>query len=233
MPLYSLYFPMKKCNLCGFPVLKIYKGVFGLRCLRCGSTYIHRAIGLIIQEIIPEGEISVYEMSSSGALFRFMRRRYKDFTCSEFYEDVIPGASKEGVQCQDVQNLTFGNESFDLVTSTEVFEHVPDDLKGFKEIYRVLKMGGYFIFTVPLSDSEKTVERAFIKDGRVEHRVPPEYHGDRIRGQNRVLTFRNYGMDIRFRLESIGFEVDFRVINDERHAIANGRVIVCKKSLRI
>jgi len=190
-------------------------------------------MGLVVQENIAGKDIHVYEMSSKGALFKFLKRRFEDLTFSEYYDDINPGSFRNGIQCQDVQRLTFKNESFDLVTSTEVFEHVPDDLKGFKEIYRVLKWGGYFIFTVPLSDSEKTVERAFIKDGRVEHILPPEYHGDRIRGRNRVLTFRNYGMDIRFKLESIGFEMHLRVVNDERYAIANGRVIICKKPLRI
>ncbi|MFM7788404.1 MAG: methyltransferase domain-containing protein, partial [Microcystis panniformis] len=30
---------------------------------------------------------------------------------------------KNSVVCQDVQNLLLNDESFDLVTSTEVFEH--------------------------------------------------------------------------------------------------------------
>ena len=56
--------------------------------------------------------------------------------------------------CQDVQHLTFDDAEFDICTSTEVFEHVPDDIKGFKEIYRVLKDDGVFIFTVPIHDEE-------------------------------------------------------------------------------
>ena len=45
----------------------------------------------------------------------------------------------------------YGDASFDLCTSTEVFEHMPDDLNGFSEIRRVLRPGGRFVFTVLLT----------------------------------------------------------------------------------
>ncbi len=220
---------MKRCNLCGFVVVKLYKGIFGTRCLFCTSTFIHRAVGVVLQEFNFDKNISAYELSSRGALFRYLKKRYKDLTFSEYYDDVKPGEFRDGVQCQDVENLTYKNESFDLVTSTEVFEHVPDDLKGYKEMYRVLKKQGYFIFTVPLTDQQVTVERACIKDGKIVYFVPPEYHGDRIRGQGKVLAFRNYGMDIKDKLESVGFKVNINMIHNYRYAITNARVIVCQK----
>ena len=137
---------------------------------------------------------------------------------------------KNSVVCQDVQNLFLNDESFDLVTSTEVFEHVPDDSKGFSEIYRVLKKDGYFIFTVPLSDKPKTVERCLLQpDGTIIHQLEPEYHGDQIRGQGRVLAFRNYGLDITERLESCGFHAEIRLVNSTRNVIEDQKVIIAKK----
>ena len=61
------------------------------------------------------------------------------------------------------------------------------------------------------------------------HYLPPEYHGDRIRGMGKVLAFRNYGMDIRDKLGSVGFRVTIRTIDDPRHAIKNAKVIRCDK----
>jgi len=129
-----------------------------------------------------------------------------------------------------IESLNFSTSTSDLVTSTEVFEHVPDDSKGFSEIYRVLKKDGYFIFTVPLSDNPKTVERCFLQpDGTIIHQLEPEYHGDRIRGQGRVLAFRNYGLDITERLESCGFHAEIRLVNSTRNVIEDQKVIIAKK----
>ena len=121
------------------------------------------------------------------------------------------------MQCQDVQGLTFDDATFDLCTSTEVFEHVPDDRKGFSEIRRVLRPGGRFVFTVPLTQAAKTVERARLVDGKLQHLLEPEYHGDVIRGQGKVLCFRNYGRDILDRLRDSGFSAA-RFENPDRSA---------------
>lgn len=107
--------------------------------------------------------------------------------------------------CQDVQNLSFGNDSFDLCTSTEVFEHVADNSLSFKNIHRVLKPHGKLIFTIPLSGNE-TVQRARIQnDDELIYLLPPEYHGDPISDSREILAFRNYGNDILNILTSVGF----------------------------
>lgn len=45
--------------------------------------------------------------------------------------------------------MPFENERFDSSMATEVLEHCPDPEIVLKEVYRVLKPGGYFFFTVP------------------------------------------------------------------------------------
>jgi 2-polyprenyl-3-methyl-5-hydroxy-6-metoxy-1,4-benzoquinol methylase len=49
----------------------------------------------------------------------------------------------------NVNNLPFENDSFDLVISFEVIEHLSDYQTYFNEIKRVLKPGGVFIFSTP------------------------------------------------------------------------------------
>lgn len=220
------------CNLCGSLVVRIHPGYFGTRCLNCRSTKIHRAVGLTIESLNFSTSTSVYELSSRGALYKFLKYKFKNLYFSEYFDDVPLGLMKNSVVCQDVQNLFLNDESFDLVTSTEVFEHVPDDSKGFSEIYRVLKKDGYFIFTVPLSDNPKTVERCLLQpDGTIIHQLEPEYHGDQIRGQGRVLAFRNYGLDITERLESCGFHAEIRLVNSRSNVIEDQKVIIAKKNV--
>ena len=107
--------------------------------------------------------------------------------------------------CIRDRQLTYHGNSFDVCTSTELFEHVPDDVQGFRELRRVLKPGGILLFTVPMMVAEETLERARLVDGRIQHLLTPEYHNDRIRGSSAVLCFRNYGQDILYRLSLAGF----------------------------
>lgn len=66
--------------------------------------------------------------------------------------DIDTGLSYEGVKPDalwDGMKMPFENESFDVVISTEVLEHVPNPDAYLAEVRRVLKPGGVFFFTVP------------------------------------------------------------------------------------
>ncbi|HEU4367463.1 MAG TPA: class I SAM-dependent methyltransferase [Methylomirabilota bacterium] len=218
------------CNLCSFPVLRLHGGDAGRRCLRCFSTFRHRAVGVVLGWLGLHRSAHVYELSSRGALCRYLQRTFARVTVSELFDGVAPGGVRSGVQCQDVQRLTYAGASFDVVTSTEVFEHVPDDGRAFAEVHRVLRPGGFLVFTVPLMDTTPTLERARIEGGAIVHLVEPEYHGDRLRGRGAVLAFRTYGPDILDRLRGAGFEARLERVDDPAHAIAAGTVVVGRKA---
>jgi SAM-dependent methyltransferase len=209
--------------------VRLHPGSAGRRCLRCLSTFRHRAVGAVLGRLGLGRETDVYELSARGALCRHLRRTFARVTVSELFDGVPPGQFRDGVQCQDVQRLTYPAASFDLVTSTEVFEHVPDDRRAFAEVRRVLRPGGCLVFTVPLMEAGPTLERARLENGAVVHLVAPEYHGDRLRGRGGVLAFRTYGPDILDRLGAAGFEARLERIEDPVHAIADGRVVVGRK----
>jgi SAM-dependent methyltransferase len=187
-------------------------------------------MGAVLGRLALSRTASVFELSSRGALCRYLRRTFARVTVSELWDDVTPGQFRGGVQCQDVQQLTYPDATFDLVTSTEVFEHVPDDRRAFTEVHRVLRPGGHLVFTVPLMDAGPTLERAEIRYGRIVHLVTPEYHGDRLRGRGRVLAFRTYGPDILDRLRAAGFRASLERIEQPTHAITDGRVLVGRKA---
>ena len=196
------------CPMCGKTVfVKLSDYIWAIRCLRCRGSIAAMAMTIVLNRLRPDiASLSVYELSSRGAFFEFLKRNIKSMSFSEYFDDVKPGSFLDGVQCQDVQNLTYASESFDVCTSTEIFEHVPDDMMGFAEIYRVLKPSGIFLLTVPLNENEQTIERVKMKpNGELIYLLKPEYHDDRLRGIGRVLCFRDYGLDIVDRLMSVGF----------------------------
>ena len=195
------------CPLCGRTgFIKLDDYEMAVRCLKCRASAATLSFVSVLNALLPDlSRRHVYELSSRGPLVGYLRRHAGKLTLSEYFDDVPPGQYKGEVQCQDVQQLTYPDDCFDVCTSTEVFEHVPHDLEGFREMHRVLKPGGLLLFTVPMAGAKKTVERARLVEGRVEHLLPPEYHGDRIRGSAAVLCFRNYGTDILDRLVAAGF----------------------------
>lgn len=178
----------------------------GVRCVRCGASPVSQSIVAVIRDECPDLSAStVYELSSRGKLVDWLKGRTGSLTTSEYMPGVVNGSVCRDVRCEDVQQLTFADESFDLCTSTEVFEHVHDDNAGFAQIRRVLRPGGKFIFTVPLNGAAQTIERARVRDGQIVHLLEPEYHGDPFNHGKRVLCMRNYGTDIVDRLLDAGF----------------------------
>ena len=197
------------CPVCGCRrvAVKFDANEMAIRCLSCRASAVTMSIVSVLRRVAPDiGSLDVYELSSRGPLFRYLNSHSKSLAASEYFADVASGEFRNGMQCQDVQRLSYPGASFDICTFTEVFEHVPDDLKGFSEIFRVLKPGGFFVFSVPLQGEYATVERAVISaGGQVQHLLPPEYHGDPLCESRPILAFRNYGRDITDRLRSAGF----------------------------
>ncbi len=54
-----------------------------------------------------------------------------------------------GVVRGDARRLPFGDESFDVVITSEMLEHVQDDVSALAEMARVLRPGGKLAVTVP------------------------------------------------------------------------------------
>lgn len=205
--LQSLSIASAKCPFCGRTfIVKLNDDESGIRCIRCTASTVHLSIGQAIAARFPSlSGMSVCELSSSGPLVDFLKREAQNADLSEYQADVKPGEVVWGVRCEDVQQLTYADESFDLITHSEVMEHVPDDIKSFHELRRVLRTNGTMIFTVPLSGNEFTTKRAEIVDGVVNHLMDPVYHTDPWNDGEGILAFRDYGLDITDKLRSAGF----------------------------
>jgi SAM-dependent methyltransferase len=101
----------------------------------------------------------------------------------------------------DIRNMPFNNEEFDFVMCNHVLEHIDDDLKAMKEIYRVLKKGGSAILQVPIDNNlESTYEDFTITDPKEREKHFGQYDHVRV-----------YGKDYAERLKNAGFKVE---IND-------------------
>jgi SAM-dependent methyltransferase len=197
----------RRCPFCGPTlIVRLREDEVGVRCVRCAASAIHLTMGIALREIAPHlRSVDVCEFSASGPLVQYLRRTARTVALSEYFENIAGGAMRNGVRCEDMQKLTYDDASFDLITHTEVLEHVPNDAAAFAELYRVLRPGGTMLFTVPLHGGEQTVERARRHGETVEHLLPPVFHSDPLRSSEGILAYRDYGRDILVRLERSGF----------------------------
>lgn len=169
-------------------------------CSGCGSIPRERALMLAIERFFPQWRGFVIHESSPGDRGASVKliRGCPRYVGSHFFEYLDPGEIDESGWCnQNLERQTFAPETFDLVVSQDVMEHLLRPDLAFQEIARTLKPGGAHVFTVPLVRKALPTQIRAIRreDGRVEHLLPPEYHGNPIDARGSLVTL-DWGYDI-------------------------------------
>jgi len=166
---------------------------------------------------------SVYYVGERGpvrrrlcALPHYVESRYvPDATLGEVIAD--------GATVQDLQGLTFEDQSFDLVMSSHVMEHVPDPWQALAEVRRFLRPGGRYVFSIPWRNEVlvETLVRAVAEPDGVRHLRDPIYH-DAPDGAS--LVFHEFGADLVERARVVGLSA--RVMRPHLPVLVANRDVV-------
>ncbi|WP_400077984.1 class I SAM-dependent methyltransferase [Winogradskyella sp. R77965] len=114
--------------------------------------YIRHAIFKALLNVLPEMKDNLLDIGcgkmpyKSHILENSMVTSYTGLdieTAIEYDKRVKPDYTWDGIK------MPFENNSFDCAFGTEVLEHCPEPEIILKEVYRILKPGGIFFFTVP------------------------------------------------------------------------------------
>jgi len=160
-PVYSrIGFEKRYCPSCGWaganflPFLATGYTNFQVRCPRCQCHPRHRAHQLFYKNNLrlmeKKGKLLYFAPESNVNNLRNNKNlevRTSNYRTNTADYDI------------DIMQIQFEDNSWDYIICHRVIEHIPDDVLGMEELFRVLKPSGILILSVPIDDTlETTIE---------------------------------------------------------------------------
>jgi SAM-dependent methyltransferase len=191
------------------------------RCSKCAATNRHRQLAFVLAgragqlvgrrlrsaADVARTDLRIHNTESTGPV-HLQLAHSRSYTASEFFgPDHRSGDRVDGVMHQDLMALSFADESIDALITSDVFEHVADPYLAHREVFRVLRPGGFHVFTIPFLETQYLDDRRAHLDerGQVVHLAEPVYHADPINPVPGALVFNHFSVEMLVRLAEIGF----------------------------
>ncbi|WP_232833850.1 methyltransferase domain-containing protein [Saliphagus sp. LR7] len=117
----------------------------------------------------------------------------------------------------DITALPFADERFDVASSEAAFQMIEDLEQALREVHRILRDGGVFVFSVPhpiyeMFDTDTgTIDGDYFDTGPREITIDEEYDSN-------MIVFDRPIADLHTAFLDSGFEVQ-RVIEHRRHEV--------------
>jgi len=166
------------------------------RCPHCGAFERHRLLWLFWEKkttLFDNTQKKILHIAAEPCFVRRLKDvfndNYPNYLTADLYN---PSAMVK----MDITNIHYSDESFDVIICNHVLEHVSDDLKAMKELYRILNKNGWAILLVPTDNIEKTYEDFSITT-----------ESGRLKAFGQHDHVRKYGRDYIDRLKFSGFNV--------------------------
>lgn len=189
------------CPCCGWNLRAFTHGGESMKprplgyCPRCNSKARHRRWWLFLQENtnLFTARLRLFQVSPNYCFSRRFRRLPNlDYVGGDLYHH-------RNIRLRmDLPATPLSSESFDAVLCIHVLEHIQDDREAMRELYRILKPGGWAGISTPIHLDQLTYEDPTI--------TTPE---ERKRAFGETVHVRYYGYDLASRLEETGFQVKF------------------------
>ena len=194
-----------------------------------------RAVMLCIQWVLSDRnpfDAKIYAAEAVTSFALRMRGIFPKFIGSEYATSDAQRDDLYPILCENLQELSFRSDVFDVVTTNEVLEHVSDLDQALSEIHRVLQPGGWHVGTAPFAmGQQNSVVKAKLENGQVVHLMEPEYHGNPV-DEGGSLVFEIPAWDIVSRAKQAGFtDAHVKYIASTKHACfssdAGGIFVFC------
>jgi SAM-dependent methyltransferase len=105
---------------------------------------------LVKEQIVPKNSRLLDVGGGASPYYEIFKNTVKEYVVLDLVNALPEAESRKIIQVAGyAENLPFENESFEIILCNQALEHVNDDLKVLREIYRVLKKEGLFIGSAP------------------------------------------------------------------------------------
>lgn len=206
--LYSVFYLGNSvyCNVCEQHFSKFIKLSNNDKlCPLCGSLGRDRRLWKIINEDLKLHKNSrILDFSPSKSLLRKFKKQYPNYLSTDLLRNIKVDRR------YDITSLPEQTNSFDHIICYHVLEHVQDDIKALKELFRVLNNNGKLLIQTPFKDGD-IYENPLItsKKDRLKH----------FGQEDHVRIYSVVGLEKR--LESVGFSVK-KIEYNEKNQNKNG-----------
>jgi hypothetical protein len=139
---------------------------------------------------------TIYEPALHGPFVNAFKKLPRYVRSYYWPERALGDTDANGIRNEDITKLTFADNSFDLVLTSDVLEHVYDFRAAFAEVLRVLKPGGIHVFSIPNAwpFPDATEARVEVIDGVEHHIKPAQYH--RSGDGTPCIVYTDFGADL-------------------------------------
>jgi SAM-dependent methyltransferase len=171
-----------------------------LGCSSCekGSIVRERALMHVLNKEFPQWRsLRIHESSPVWRTYALkLRAECKGYSCSYFRAHERLGETVGQFRNENLEALTFKSDSFDIIITLDVMEHVNHPDRVCQEVFRTLSNEGAYLFAVPtIPVLPKTRRRALYSDNGVEHLInPPQFHANPVDPEGSLVTW-DYGYD--------------------------------------
>ena len=224
----------KQCPLCGCQRRKLLPYGYvtpreNALCPNCLSLERHRLLWLwlVRESDIGRGAMALPKMLHIAPEVALMRKFKKMYASTPDRYVTADLESPLADMHFDVQHIPLEAESFDAVICNHIMEHVEDDGKALRELYRILRRGGWGVILSPVElEREKTFEDDTITDPAERTRIFGQYDHRRIYGRDYAARLREAG----FEVYDIDYKNELSKAEQELYALpADHLYIVCKQ----
>ncbi|MBR5844674.1 MAG: methyltransferase domain-containing protein [Rikenellaceae bacterium] len=223
----------KECPLCGCKRRKFLPyGYVSPRenalCPNCLALERHRLLWLwlIGESDIGRGAIALprlLHIAPEVALMRKFRKMYEK--CPERYVTADLESPLADIHF-DIQQIPLEDNSFDAVICNHILEHVEDDRLALKELYRILRPGGWGVILSPVELTRaETFEDDTITDEAERTRIFGQYDHRRIYGRDYAKRLAEAG----FLVDDIDYKQNFTAAKQELYALPDEHLYIVTK----